>query len=44
MSQIGSITNKALSSHKQIVESANKTLGNEDLLGSWRKNEKLLTQ
>ena len=35
MSQIGSITNQALSSHKQIVESANKTLGNEDLLGSF---------
>ena len=35
MSQIGSITNQALSSHKQIVESANKTLGNESLLGSF---------
>ena len=45
MSQIGSITNQALSSHKQIVESASKTLGNEDLLGSFgARMEKLLTQ
>ena len=29
MSQIGAITNKALSSHRDIIESANKTLGNE---------------
>ena len=29
MSQIGAITNKVLSSHKDIIESANKTLGNE---------------
>ena len=35
MSQIGSITNQALSSHKQIVETASKTLGNENLLGSF---------
>ena len=35
MSQIGSITNQALSSHKQIVESASKALGNESLLGSF---------
>jgi flagellar hook-basal body complex protein FliE len=35
MSKIGSITNQALSSHKQIVESASKTLGNENLLGSF---------
>ena len=45
MSQIGSITNQALSSHKQIVEGASKTLGNESLLGilvlEWKK---LLTQ
>ena len=31
MSQIGSITNQVLSSHKQIVEGASKTLGNEIL-------------
>ena len=35
MSQIGSITNQALSSHKQLVESASKTLGNENLLESF---------
>ena len=29
MSQIGSITNKVLSSHKEIIETAGKTLGNE---------------
>ena len=29
MSQIGAITNKVLSSHRDIIESANKTLGNE---------------
>ena len=29
MSQIGTITNKVLSSHRDIIESANKTLGNE---------------
>ena len=35
MSQIGSITNQALSSHKQIVEGASKTLGNESLIGNF---------
>ena len=35
MSQIGSITNQALSSHKQIVEGASKTLGNESNLGNF---------
>ena len=35
MSQIGSITNQALSSHRQIVEGASKTLGNENLLGNF---------
>ncbi len=29
MSQIGAITNKVLSSHRDIIESANKTLSNE---------------
>jgi flagellar hook-basal body complex protein FliE len=29
MSQIGAITNKVLSSHRDIIESANKTFGNE---------------
>ena len=29
MSQIGAITNKVLSSHRDIIEGANKTLGNE---------------
>ena len=29
MSQIGAITNKVLSSHRDIIESANNTLGNE---------------
>ena len=29
MSQIGAITKKVLSSHRDIIESANKTLGNE---------------
>ena len=29
MSQIGAITNKVLSSHKDIINSANKTLGHE---------------
>ena len=33
MSQIGSIRNQALSSHKRIVESAGKTIGNENLPG-----------
>ncbi len=35
MSQIGSITNQALSSHRQLVESTSKTLENENLLGSF---------
>ena len=35
MSQIGSITNQALSSHRQIVEGASKTLGNESLIGNF---------
>ena len=35
MSQIGSITNQALSSHRQIVEGASNTLGNESLLGNF---------
>ena len=35
MSQIGSITNQALSSHRQIVEGASKTLGNESFLGNF---------
>ena len=29
MSQVGAITNKVLSSHRDIIESANKTLGKE---------------
>ena len=29
MSQIGAITNKVLSSHRDIIENTNKTLGNE---------------
>ena len=29
MSQIGAITNKVLSSHKDIIESASKALGND---------------
>ena len=29
MSQIGSITNKVLSNHKQIIESTNNTLGHD---------------
>ena len=35
MTQIGSITSKVLSSHKQIVESANKTLGNDSDFGNF---------
>ena len=35
MSQIGSITNKVLSSHKEIVEGANKALGNDNSLGNF---------
>ena len=30
MSQIGSITSKVLSSHKEIIESASKTFGNDN--------------
>ena len=35
MSQIGSITSKVLSSHKQIIEGANQKLGNENQLNSF---------
>jgi|TARA_S200000501_G_scaffold144051_1_gene136013 flagellar hook-basal body complex protein FliE len=35
MTQIGSITSKVLSSHKQIVESASKTLGNNTDFGNF---------
>ena len=35
MSQIGSITNKVLSSHKEIIESASKTFGNDNNLGNF---------
>ena len=35
MSQIGSITNKVLSTHKQIIESANTTLGNDNNIGNF---------
>jgi flagellar hook-basal body complex protein FliE len=43
MSQIGSITNKVLSTHKQIIESANSTLGNDNNIGNFRsKMEKAL--
>ena len=35
MSQIGSITNKVLSSHKEIIESASKTFGNDNKLGNF---------
>ena len=35
MSQIGSITNKVLSSHKEIVEGASKALGNDNSLGNF---------
>ena len=35
MTQIGSITSKVLSSHKQIVESASKTLGNDTVFGNF---------
>ena len=35
MSQIGSITNKVLSSHKEIIESASKTLGNDKNIGNF---------
>ena len=33
MSQIGSITNKVLSNHKQIIESANNALGHDKSTG-----------
>jgi flagellar hook-basal body complex protein FliE len=43
MSQIGSITNKVLSTHKQIIESANNTLGNDNSIGNFgAKMEKAL--
>jgi flagellar hook-basal body complex protein FliE len=43
MSQIGSITNKVLSTHKQIIESANTTLGNDNHIGNFgSKMEKAL--
>ncbi len=43
MSQIGSITNKVLSTHKQIIESANNTLGNDNRIGNFgAKMEKAL--
>ena len=35
MSQIGSITNKVLSSHKEIIDSASKTFGNDNNLGNF---------
>ena len=35
MSQIGSITDKVLSSHKQITETANQKLGNTDSAGNF---------
>ena len=35
MSQIGSITNKVLSNHKQIIESANNSLGNDNNIGNF---------
>ena len=35
MSQIGSITNKVLSSHKEIVEGASKALGKDNSLGNF---------
>ena len=43
MSQIGSITNKVLSTHKQIIESANSALGNDNSNGNFSsKMEKAL--
>ena len=43
MSQIGSITNKVLSTHKQIIESANTTLGNDNnIVNFGSKMEKAL--
>ena len=35
MSQIGSITNKVLSNHKQIIESTNNTLGHDKSTGTF---------
>jgi flagellar hook-basal body complex protein FliE len=35
MSQIGAITNKVLSSHRDIIESTNKTLGHEPDSGNF---------
>ena len=35
MSQIGSITNKVLSNHKQIIESTNNTLGHDKISGNF---------
>ena len=35
MSQIGSITNKVLSNHKQIIESTNNTLGHYKSTGNF---------
>ena len=35
MSQIGSITNKVLSNHKQIIESTNNTLGHDKNTGNF---------
>ena len=35
MSQIGSITNKVLSNHKQIIESTNNTLGHDKSAGNF---------
>ena len=35
MSQIGSITNKVLSNHKQIIESTNNTLGHDKSTGNF---------
>ena len=43
MSQIGSITNKVLSNHKQIIESTNNTLGRDNSTGNFSaKMEKAL--
>ena len=35
MSQIGSITNKVLTSHREIIESASKTFGNDNKIGNF---------
>ena len=43
MSQIGSITNKVLSNHKQIIESTNNTFGHDNSIGNFgAKMEKAL--